>query len=414
MASKKNTIKKKDLKIIFLPCHYVYDEKFYGSEFYMAFSIADRIARRFTKSIVVTGKKNVIKKKKYKIIEVQPNKTIYNMAPAKNAILFTMRYSIAGIMLLAKDRFDIIHHVRPFKIGSTFNLLALLNFHRKTPFVIGSFCSPYSTRFVGEDTPRGMNKSFWDFIAKIIKPIIFSLSILTLKKANKVIVYDEHTKNLVAKFIDRNKIVIIPPGKDGKKYKIFRKKNKKVIKLISVGKFTPRKGFDTLIHVIAEVIKMNKNTKLVIIGDGPERVNIENLIHELNLDSYIKLIGHIPNIKIPKYYTNSDIFISFQKEESFANVYIEALASGLPIVTTKNVASESIVSKDVGFTLDNNDDIEKYSKVLYELMSSPKLVRDMSINARKRFMKNYDLDNVIIPKYLEVYKKVLNRKTSRN
>jgi hypothetical protein len=137
-----------------------------------------------------------------------------------NAIKFNIRYTLKALQLLKKEKFDVIHHVRPFELGSTFNLALLLGLHKNTPFVVGSFCSPYAT-----GDPSEFNKGHTTVeqlvnhsLGRIIHAIISPLSYATLKKADAVFVVDKHTEELIHKRIPSANTIITPPGKDGGVY----------------------------------------------------------------------------------------------------------------------------------------------------------------------------------------------------
>lgn len=385
------------MKILFLPAHYVFDEYLFGSEPYASFNIVDRILKNNSKeSVVVTGKKFLKNNKTYRIIEVQKKKSDFDIS-FFNAIIFSIKYTIAGIKLLRKEEFDIIHHLRPFLLGSTFNLIVLLGLNKNKPFVVGSFTSGYKQK----DN---------NLISKIIKPLIFFLSIATLKKADKVIVYNEHTKSQVARYINPSKIEIIPPGKD--KNDFIYDKDKKFsdpIEFLYVGNLIYRKGVDLLIKAFSLAHKKNPNIRLKIVGDGEERKNLEMLANELNLASSIVFLGTIENKNISSVYKNSHVFVSMQREESFGQIFIEAMACGLPIIATETVGARTIINKNNFGIIIPQEDVNMFAEKMLLLIKNKTLAKEMSGEARKIFENNYDWEDVIIPKYLNVYKSVMTK-----
>ena len=110
-----------------------------------------------------------------------------------------------------------------------------------------------------------------------------------------------------------------------------RSKDSKVIKLLSVGRLIKSKNHIKLIQAIY-LLKDKLNLKLTIIGNGPQKVNLEKLILHLRLEKIIKLLPYKKNIY--KYYAASDIYISTSLYESFGNTIVEAMHYGLFIIAS--------------------------------------------------------------------------------
>jgi GalNAc-alpha-(1->4)-GalNAc-alpha-(1->3)-diNAcBac-PP-undecaprenol alpha-1,4-N-acetyl-D-galactosaminyltransferase len=100
--------------------------------------------------------------------------------------------------------------------------------------------------------------------------------------------------------------------------------------ILAVGRFNKYKGFDVLIRAFSE-IKDKKGFKLLIIGDGELKIELQNLVSQLNIQKYADLI---PNQKsIYDYYRKASIFVLASKYEGFPNTLIEAMASGCACVS---------------------------------------------------------------------------------
>jgi glycosyltransferase involved in cell wall biosynthesis len=396
------------MKILFSPCHYIYDEYYAGSEYSWAFEIANRISSKNSDSVVVTGFKRISKKKNYKIIEVQKNKTKPNMG-FMNAILFGLNYFFESEKQI-KNNFDILHHVLPFNISNTFNFSII--FHRqKIPTVIG----PVQSQLSFNDTDNFIKKMLifrllTVAIYNFIKPFLSFLSNLTLKSADTVVVINNHTKNILIKGgIRENKIIIIPPGIDTKKFKFasLQNKSKSITELLVVCHLVKRKAVDLVIKALNEALKENKNIVLRIVGDGPQKEALEKLVEELNLNEYVVFEGFVSNCETLKYYQNAHIFVSMTRSESWGQMYLEAMASGLPIITTMNIGSVDLVKDGrTGYLIEQENYLELSRKIL-KLINSKNNLSRFGENSRLDAEKKYDWDNVIIPKYLDIYNEKL-------
>jgi glycosyltransferase involved in cell wall biosynthesis len=100
---------------------------------------------------------------------------------------------------------------------------------------------------------------------------------------------------------------------------------------LSVGRLSPAKDFPTLLKAFA-LVRQKMNAKLVVLGEGEERSNLEQLIRQLNIKDDVDLHGFVDNPY--KYIANSSSFVLSSKYEGFGNVLVEALALGKPIVST--------------------------------------------------------------------------------
>lgn len=251
---------------------------------------------------------------------------------------------------------------------------------------------------------------FFNFLRIFLFPILKYFSNLTLKKSDAIIVINEYTKNILIKNgITHHKINIITPGIDTKNFDYipFELKNKEKIELLVVGYLLKRKRVDLVIRSIKEVIKKNNNIILRIVGDGPQKEKLENLTRELNLQDYVIFEGFIENDKINNYYKKAHIFLSMSREESWGQMYLEAMASGLPILTTKNNGSLSIIKNGKFAYFVQQEDYIDLSNKIFKLLDNFNIISEFGKNARIEVENYYDWDNCIIPKYLEIYNKLI-------
>ena len=100
--------------------------------------------------------------------------------------------------------------------------------------------------------------------------------------------------------------------------------------IIGAGNLSPWKGFTDLIKAFS-LIKNKKSLKLVILGDGPEKHDLVNLIYELKLEDNIQLLGNVSNPF--KYFSKSSLFVLSSRVEGLPNVIVEAMMCGCKIVS---------------------------------------------------------------------------------
>jgi len=230
---------------------------------------------------------------------------------------------------------------------------------------------------------------------------IKSISKLVLKNANTAIALTEDMKREMQKLCDRD-ILVIPNGIDLEKFKNLSRKdlrkrlkikdNEKIITF--VGTLRPVKGVKYLIKAMELIIKKNENVKLMLVGDGEEREELESLVEELDLKECVKFIGRVQNEEIPQYMAASDVFVLPSLSEGFPVVTLEAMASGLAIIATSVGGLPEIVEDgENGFLVEPKNPKEIAKKVLL-ILGSDELRENIS-KKNKEKVKEYGWECVI-------------------
>ncbi|MDC6405687.1 MULTISPECIES: glycosyltransferase family 4 protein [Maribacter] len=199
------------------------------------------------------------------------------------------------------------------------------------------------------------NMDYTPFFWKIMKRI-------TYPNANKLIVQTELIKNFYSTWIKESKIAILPNPISSihidyrKKYSLKRENI-----ILSVGRLSFQKGQDVAIKSFASLNP--PNWKLHIIGEGPDRQKLNDLIQELKMQDKIILLGRRKNIS--EYYLKSKIFVFPSRFEGFPNALIEAMYFGLACISANcpTGPSELIKHGDNGFLFET-DNVEEISGLL--------------------------------------------------
>jgi len=162
----------------------------------------------------------------------------------------------------------------------------------------------------------------------------------------------------------------------------FKDKN-----IVSVGRLSSEKGFVDLIEIMSHVIKLDKDIKLTLIGDGPEKDNIISKIKELKLESNIRLTGYLNEREVAAEMLNSSIYVMTSFTEALPLVLIEAMNYGLPCMAFDSASGAKELLKDNTGILIENRDKEKYAKALVELINSKKDLKTYSERSLKKVKK---------------------------
>ncbi len=122
-------------------------------------------------------------------------------------------------------------------------------------------------------------------------------------------------------------------------------------RIASVGNLLPRKRMDLLVEALALASAEDpslRDVELVIVGEGQERGRLTERIASLGLDGRVCLAGALPHPRIADLFAESDLFALASEHETFGVVLIEAMAAGLPVVSTRSGGPEGFVTKETG------------------------------------------------------------------
>ncbi len=112
--------------------------------------------------------------------------------------------------------------------------------------------------------------------------------------------------------------------------------------LIAVGHFIERKGQ----HLIIEALRELPDVQLLLIGDGPMQDELQRLIHDYQLQSQVNIIGALPQTELADYYSAADCMVLASSREGWANVLLEAMACGTPVIATRVSGTPEVVLND--------------------------------------------------------------------
>lgn len=200
--------------------------------------------------------------------------------------------------------------------------------------------------------------------------------------------------------LNKAKIPIIYNGIDisiYQKKEIYETPNK--LKLIHIGRFSMQKNHELLIEAFKIAHSNDKNIELVLIGKGELEDVIKQKVNDYNLQDSIFFLGIKENINECLY--NSDVFILTSNYEGMPMTIIEAMATGLPIISTKVGGVPTMIkNKEEGLLtdLDAND----IAKAIIRMMND-KLRKQMGNKARYTAEKRFS-SKIMADKYIEIYK----------
>lgn len=210
-------------------------------------------------------------------------------------------------------------------------------------------------------------------------------------------VNSDFTKDCLIKLgCPENKIEKLPVGLRTQQYNNVRPSQKSVdiIQLLTVARLTEKKGIQYSIRAVCELHRKFKDIHYDIVGEGPLQDSLLRLIHDLDADDYIHLVGRCDQVELRQRYAKTDIFILTSVTaangdmEGQGLVLQEAQASGVPVISTwHNGIPEGILVDESGFLVSERNISELVERLAY-LVNHPKQRRKMG-NAGQLFVQQY-------------------------
>ena len=174
------------------------------------------------------------------------------------------------------------------------------------------------------------------------------------KNADKVIA----VSNALARNLNNNFGVnaeVIHNIVDVSNFQYLKRKHKETFTFISVGNLISLKGFDLLIEAFAKAFKDDKSVLLKIVGDGPERNNLQNVVNQCGVNDKVSFLGEICREKLRDIYNEGDAFVLSSRSETFGVAYIEAMATGMPVIATSCGGPSDFVNEQNGYLIPVDD-----------------------------------------------------------
>lgn len=160
--------------------------------------------------------------------------------------------------------------------------------------------------------------------------------------------------------------------------------------IIAIGRLSPEKGFSILLSALAELRGRNVATRLRLIGDGPERAKIEADIRRLGLADLVTLTGELPPPAVREELRGADIYCLPSFSEGLPVSIMEAMAAGVPIVTTWIAGIPELAADGVTALTVAPARPDALADALQRLIEQPGLAGDLAKAARQRVEMQHD------------------------
>lgn len=292
-------------------------------------------------------------------------------APGRDEYRISLFFPEAMKLDLEEFKPDLIHVATPDLLG-----LSALKFARKRNIPL---VSSYHTHF-----PSYLKY----YNLEVIEPLLWKYLFWYYQNCEKLFVPSQSMISLLEKKgIDSNTLALWSRGVETdlfnpiKRDESYRAKlgfAKEDVVISFVSRIVWEKDIRTVIDSCRLLLNKLPNTKFLIGGDGPAREAMQQELPEAIYE------GHIFGEQLAKLYASSDVFLFPSDTETFGNVTLEAMSSGLPAVVSDSVGANSIVLNGKTGYITTPRNPEAFAKCLFTLCSDHDLRKEMSKNARKR------------------------------
>jgi len=173
--------------------------------------------------------------------------------------------------------------------------------------------------------------------------------------------------------------------------------------LVHTSNFRPVKRVTDVIKIF-DIVQKEIPSKLLLIGDSPDRSECERLTRQLDLNDKVKFLGKQEGLV--EILSCSDLFLIPSQSESFGLAALEAMACGLPVISSSVGGLPELVKHNESGFIAEIGDVERMAKYAIDLLTNEKKYKIFSKNSRERAVNLFDISKVV-PLYEEHYRKIL-------
>jgi len=290
--------------------------------------------------------------------------------------------------LITANRYDLVHSFFGFPTG----LLPWRTAGRL----------PYIVSLRGSDVPGEHARLKFEY--KILGPVLFKP---IWENASALVACSEGLRKRALKFLPTVQIEVIPNGVDLTRFVPSQQRPPlETLKLLTVGRLSVTKRFEVLIGAVELLHRAGRNVQLRIVGGGQLQQPLRQLIRRKALQQVVELTGRVEPEAMPELYRSHHIFVSATMQEGMSNAMLEAMASGLPIITTRCEGTDELIQGN-GLVLDKAQP-QTFAEAIQAVADDEKAYNQMSLLGRKR-AELFDW-NHIARRYIDCYQRILSAK----
>ena len=245
---------------------------------------------------------------------------------------------------------------------------------------------------------KDFDRQSW--LLKIIRKIL-------IRKADSITAISNYLKNFAEHVAGRNNVILIPNGVDltifkrdglegsALKQSLGIKEEERIV--ITVSRLVEKNGIGVLLKAFALMQeKLDLKTRLVIIGDGPLRIRLEQAVNDLGLDKRVLLLGEIDHEELPRYLSMADVFVRHSLSEGLGNAFLEAMACDLPVIATPVGGIIDFIENGKTGLLTEVNDVENLCAKISQILIDIELKRKLIENGKHLIVEKYNWVNIAL------------------
>ena len=189
----------------------------------------------------------------------------------------------------------------------------------------------------------------------------------------------------------KNRIHLIPNAIDYLNFHISIKRNYREIRMINIGSFVKKKNQTLAVHILKNLIEEGYTASLTFLGDGKLKKDVEKLSTSLGINKYTKFLGNVENVQ--EHLINSNIYLHTATYEPFGLVLLEAMASGLPVISLNGKGNNDLIENGKNGYIFEEENPNLFSQKIIHIYKNHNereiLIQNGFSTAKKHDIKEY-------------------------
>lgn len=265
---------------------------------------------------------------------------------------------------------------------------------------------PYVLFLGGRDVPRkNPDPPYYRLLYGLLAPAIKTV----WRNASAVVACSDGLRKLALKTAPSIEFSVIPDGIDLNKFAFVERDDQNdTVRVLTIGRLIPRKGFQFLIEAIPEILQsVNRDFELEIVGDGPMKSQLVSLAEKSKVDHRINFAGTVAYDELVQHYNDADIFVLPSLAEGMPLVILEAMATGLPVIASKVQGIEDLIQPGINGHLVKPGNTKQLAEKVIKLITENQIRIQMGHESRDKVRK-YDWEN-IAQSYLKIFERIVGK-----
>lgn len=270
---------------------------------------------------------------------------------------------VAFARLVRRERPDLVH------LDSAFDRRALLR-DSCYSLLARALGQPLFFKFHGSDPALVATRSpLWRALTRLVLQGSAGVGVLST----------EERAALITQGAEGAKISVMKNVVPWRRFRIEPRPVREHSRLLFIARLVSTKGLREAIRAVALLVREGRAVTLDVVGDGPERAPAEALTRELGLANEVRFLGYVPEADTAEHYRTAGMLLFPTEREGFSMTIFQALAAGLPILTTRvNAAADWLVEPDHVLWIPAHDPAALALKVAW-LLDHPEAADRMSL-----------------------------------